>query len=292
MRASRLTAVALTSVLSLTLAACGGGDTSDEAPDADGAIQIGVVGNTPVTEALVQKAEEEGITVELVELSEYSQVNPATAAGDVDMGWFQHIAYLADYNNSAGDTITPIVSTSIYPLGLYSNQYDAVEDIQDGDEIAIPNDSINQSRALLLLETAGLVTLTSDTTAPTESDVDTESSKVSITPVSAEQTVLSMDSVAGSVINNDFLARGDIDPESALVSDGEENESAYPYVNIFSTTEANQDDETLNRVAELFHSPEVEEAEAQESKGTAVTLDLSKDELKSVLADYQEDLQQ
>lgn len=291
MRASRLTAVAFTSVLGLTLAACGGG-SSPETPNDDGVIQIGVVGTTPVNEALVQKAEEEGITVELVELSEYSQVNPATASGDVDMGWFQHIAYLADYNNSAGDTITPIASTSIYPLGLYSDRYDSVEELQDGDEIAVPNDSINQSRALLLLESAGLISFTSETTAPTESDVDTENSKVAITPVSAEQTVLSLDSVAGSVINNDFLARGDIDPESALVSDGEENESAYPYVNIFSTTEANQDDETLNRVAELFHTPEVTEAEAEDSKGTAVTLDLSQDELASVLQDYQEDLQQ
>ena len=73
------------------------------------------------------------------------------------MNWFQHIAYLADYNNSSGETVTPIASTSIYPLGLYSNKYESLEDIQDGDEIAIPNDSINQSRALLLLQANGLV---------------------------------------------------------------------------------------------------------------------------------------
>ena len=290
MRAHRLSALAVTTVLGLTLAGCGGGGDSDEAPYDDGVIKIGVVGTTPVNEALVEKAEEEGITVELVELSEYSQVNPATASGDVDMNWFQHSAYLADYNNNADDSITPIASTSIYPLGLYSNKYESLEDIQDGDEIAIPNDSINQSRALLLLQANGLVEFTSDTTAPTESDIDTEASKVTVTPVSAEQTVLSMDSVAGSVINNDFLARGDIDPNSALASDGAENENARPYVNLFATTEANKDDETLHEVAELFHTPEVLEAEEQDTKGTAVTMDLSQEELEQVLADYQEDL--
>jgi D-methionine transport system substrate-binding protein len=289
MRAHRLSALAVTTVLGLTLAGCGGGD-SNEAPYDDGVIKIGVVGTTPVNEALVEKAEEEGITVELVELSEYSQVNPATASGDVDMNWFQHSAYLADYNNNSGDSITPIASTSIYPLGLYSNQYESIDDIQDGDEIAIPNDSINQSRALLLLQANGLVEFTSDTTAPTESDIDTEASKVAVTPVSAEQTVLSMDSVAGSVINNDFLARGDIDPNSALASDGAENENARPYVNLFATTEANKDDETLHEVAELFHTPEVLKAEEQDTKGTAVTMDLSQEELEQVLADYQEDL--
>lgn len=291
MRAHRLSALAVTTVLGLTLAGCGGGGDSDEAPYDDGVIKIGVVGTTPVNEALVEKAEEEGITVELVELSEYSQVNPATVSGDVDMNWFQHIAYLADYNNSSGESITPIASTSIYPLGLYSNKYQSLEDIQDGDEIAIPNDSINQSRALLLLQANGLVEFTSDTTAPTESDIDTEASKVSVTPVSAEQTVLSLDSVAGSVINNDFLARGDIDPDSALASDGAENENARPYVNLFATTEANKDDETLHKVADLFHTPEVEEAEKEDTKGTAVTMDLSQEELEQVLSDYEEDLQ-
>ncbi|WP_313955547.1 MetQ/NlpA family ABC transporter substrate-binding protein [Kocuria palustris] len=286
--------MALTTVLGLTLAGCGGSGSggSGDAPYDDGVIQIGVVGTTPVNEALVEKAEEEGITVELVELSEYSQVNPATKSGDVDMNWFQHAAYLADYNNSSGDSITPIASTSIYPLGLYSNSYDSLEEIQDGDEIAIPNDSINQSRALLLLEANGLVEFTSETTAPTESDVDTESSKVTVTPVSAEQTVLSLDSVAGSVINNDFLARGDIDPDSALATDGAENENARPYVNLFATTEANKDDETLHQVADLFHTPEVEEAEKEDSKGTAVTMDLSQEELEQILSDYQQDLQQ
>lgn len=292
MRAYRVSALALTSVLGLTLAACGGSDNEEgQGPYDDGVVTLGVIGSSPVDDAIVEAAAEEGITVELQEFGDYSQVNPATVNGDIDMSRFQHIAYLADYMNNSGEEITPIVSTSIYPLGLYSNQYDSLDQIQDGDEIAIPNDSINQTRALLLLKANDLVEFTSETTAPTETDVDTENSKVTVTPVSAEQTVLSMDSVAASVINNDFLERADIDPESALAEDGVGEESSYPYVNLFTTTPENADDETLNKVAELFHTQPVLDAEAEESKGTAVSLDLPREQLEEILADYQQDLQ-
>lgn len=291
MRAHRLSALAVTTVLGLTLAGCGGGD-SDEAPYDDGVIKIGVVGTTPVNEALVEKAEEEGITVELVELSEYSQVNPATVSGDVDMNWFQHIAYLADYNNNSGDTITPVGSTSIFPLGLYSKSVKSVGDFKQGDEIAVPNDSINLSRALNLLHQQGLVEFTKDTIAPTEQDIDTAKSKVTVRPVSAEQTVLSMDSVAASVVNNDFLDRANIDPKSALAQDDPTADSAKVYDNLFAATEANADNETLKKVASFYYDDKVQDAEKTETKGTAVPTKVDQQELKDLLARYSQDLKE
>lgn len=292
MRAHRLSALAVTTVLGLTLAGCGGGGDSDEAPYDDGVIKIGVVGTTPVNEALVEKAEEEGITVELVELSEYSQVNPATVSGDVDMNWFQHIAYLADYNNNSGDTITPVGSTSIFPLGLYSKSVKSVGDFKQGDEIAVPNDSINLSRALNLLHQQGLVEFTKDTIAPTEQDIDTAKSKVTVRPVSAEQTVLSMDSVAASVVNNDFLDRANIDPKSALAQDDPTADSAKVYDNLFAATEANADNETLKKVASFYYDDKVQDAEKTETKGTAVPTKVDQQELKDLLARYSQDLKE
>ncbi|MDO4254981.1 MAG: MetQ/NlpA family ABC transporter substrate-binding protein [Kocuria sp.] len=290
MRAYRVSALAVTTMLGLTLAACGDSDAS-QGPYDDEVITLGVIGSSPVNQAIVDAAAEEGITVELREFGDYSQVNPATVNGDIDIARFQHIAYLADYRNNSGEDIVPITSTSIYPMGIYSNQYDSLDQISDGDEIAIPNDSINQTRALLLLESQGLVQFKNETTAPSESDIDTEKSKVKVTSVSAEQTVLSMDSVAASVVNNDFLERGDLDPDDALAEDGVGEESSYPYVNLFTTTAGNADDETLKKVADLFHSDSVLAAEAEESRDTAVSLNLSREELDEILAGYQEDLQ-
>ncbi|GEO94735.1 MetQ/NlpA family ABC transporter substrate-binding protein [Kocuria turfanensis] len=290
MRSQRLTFLALATTLGLTLTACGGSDQAGEGALADGKVSIGVVGSHPTHDALKQLAEEQGITVEYVDFSDYNQPNPATESGDVDMTWFQHVPFLADYNNSAGGSITPIGSTSIYPLGLYSNEYDSVDQFQKGDEIAVPNDAVNLSRALLVLESAGLVELKSDTLIPTELDVDTEASTVRVTPVSAEQTVLSMDSVAGSVINNDFLARADIDPKSALAQDDPEAEGSRAYVNLFTTTEELADDETLRQVADLYHEQTVIDAEMEETKDTAVPLQLEPEELQELAARYQQEL--
>lgn len=292
MRSQRLPLLALATTLGLTLTACGGsaGESSGEGVLADDKVTIGVVGTDPTHDALKTLAEEQGITVEYVDFSDYNQPNPATESGDVEMTWFQHVPFLADYNNSAGGSITPIGSTSIYPLGLYSNQYDSVEQFQKGDEIAVPNDAVNLSRALLVLESAGLVELTSDTLIPTELDVDTEASTVKVTPVSAEQTVLSLDSVAGSVINNDFLSRADIDPKSALAQDDPEAEGSRAYVNLFTTTEELADDETLRKVAALYHEQPVIDAEMEETKGTAVPLQLEPEELQDLTQRYQQEL--
>ncbi|KUG61141.1 MULTISPECIES: MetQ/NlpA family ABC transporter substrate-binding protein [Kocuria] len=292
MRSQRLPFLALATTLGLTLTACGGsaGESSGEGVLADDKVTIGVVGTDPTHDALKQLAEEQGITVEYVDFSDYNQPNPANESGDVEMTWFQHIPFLADYNNSAGGSITPVGSTSIYPLGLYSNQYDSVEQFQEGDEIAVPNDAVNLSRALLVLEAAGLVELTSDTLIPTELDVDTEASTVTVTPVSAEQTVLSLDSVAGSVINNDFLSRADIDPKSALAQDDPDAEGSRAYVNLFTTTEELADDETLRQVADLYHEQPVLDAEMTETKDTAVPLQLEQQELQELTERYQQEL--
>jgi len=256
MRTKRLIPVVLATTLGLTLTACGGGsDNSD--PAADGKITVGIVGSTPVQDALKQVAADNDITVEYVDFSDYSQPNPALKSGDIDMNWFQHIAYLADYNNNAGDTITPVGSTSIFPLGLYSKSVKSVGDFKQGDEIAVPNDSINLSRALNLLHQQGLVEFTKDTIAPTEQDIDTAKSKVTVRPVSAEQTVLSMDSVAASVVNNDFLDRANIDPKSALAQDDPTADSAKVYDNLFAATEANADNETLKKVASFYYDDKV-----------------------------------
>ena len=96
-RSKRLIPVVLATTLGLTLTACGGPENTD--PMADGKITIGIVGTTPVQDAFKEVAAQNDVTVEFVDFSDYSQPNPALKSGDIDMNWFQHIAYLADYNN-------------------------------------------------------------------------------------------------------------------------------------------------------------------------------------------------
>ena len=153
--------VALNSNNSSDSASAGSDDAITEGlGSADDPVKIGVVGaSDPYWADYVDAAKEDGISVELVDFTDYAQPNPALTAGDLDLNQFQHIIYLAQYNENAGEDLTPIGATAIYPLGLYSTKYTSLDEIGDGETVAIPNDASNLARALLVLQSAGLVDL-------------------------------------------------------------------------------------------------------------------------------------
>ena len=208
---TRLLGAALSATLLFGLAACSdsSSDSSAELGTKANPIRIGVVGSAdehwPIFE---EKAEAAGIYIELKDFSDYNQPNPALTDKELDLNQFQHLLYLANYNVSAGEDLTPIGATAVYPLGVYSNEYQDVKDIPTGSQIAIPNDPTNLSRSLLVLQDAGLLKLRDGGSAfSTEADVLKDDSTVEVVAVDAAQTAvaLSSGSVAASVINNDFV---------------------------------------------------------------------------------------
>jgi D-methionine transport system substrate-binding protein len=286
-------ALGASAALALTLAACGGsGADSAEKGTEENPVRIGVVGATdpqwPIFEDL---AAEEGITVDIVDFTEYTQPNPALTDGDLDLNQFQHILYLAQYNEADGEDLTPIGATAVYPLALYSLKHDAVEDIPDGGEIAIPNDVTNQARALFVLEEAGLIKLADDAgVVPDPTDVIEEESKVTVTPVDANQTVVSLDSVDASIVNNDFIDDAGLNPEDALFADSAESEGARPYINVWVARAEDADNETFQQLVEIHKSPEVTEALQESAGGTASLADQGPEELQEILAEVQASL--
>ncbi|WP_237233903.1 MetQ/NlpA family ABC transporter substrate-binding protein [Rothia nasisuis] len=275
--------------LAFGLAACGSSSDSASTSGSDNeTVRIGVVGTDPVNDKLVEVAAAEGITIELVEFTDYAQPNPALASGDIDLNWFQHIAYLSNYNVEANDTLQIVGPTVIYPMALFSNKHDSISALPDGAEIAIPNDTVNEARALLLLEANGLVSFTSDTASPTVDDINTDASKVTVTPVDAAQTVLALESVDGSVVNNDFLKDAGLNPKDALAQDDPANESARPYVNLFVAKADQADNETYKKIVELFHTEEVQAVVQEDTQGTAVEVTTDVADLRSTLADLEE----
>ncbi len=295
-RTTRLLSAGSAVALALTLAACGGNGSGDgEAAGGDdaGPIRIGVVGASDEHwRIFTEKAEEAGHDVEIVDFTEYSLPNPALTDGDLDLNQFQHILYLAQYNVEAGEDLVPVGATAIYPLGLYSRQYTSVDEIPDGAEVAIPNDPTNLARALLVLQDAGLVTLRDGGSAfSTEADVVAEESRVTVTPVDAQQTALALDSVAASIINNDFLADAGIDPESALYQDDADSPAAEPYINIWAARADDAENETFLELVEIYEDPEVQDALQEASGGTAVLANQSAEELQEILERVQADAQ-
>lgn len=268
--------------LVFSLAACG---SSSNGNGDSKKITIGVVGNETANQVLKDEAAKQGITIEYSEFTDYAQPNPAVDAGDNDMNRFQHIAYLANYNVSSGKDLQIVGSTNIYPMAIFSKKHKKVDEIPQGGTIAIPNDSVNEARALLLLKAQNLVTFKSEVHTPTHNDIDTGKSKVKVTPVDAAQTVVSLDSVDAAVINNTFLADAGLNPSDALAQDDPNNPDARRYVNLFVAQKDKVNDETYKKVVEIFHSKTVQDAVKEDSKNTAVEVNLSQDELKKALED-------
>ncbi|WP_425266426.1 MetQ/NlpA family ABC transporter substrate-binding protein [Cryobacterium zongtaii] len=283
---SILAALALGASVTL-LAGCAGGAGGN-----DKTVKIGVVGaSDPYWADYTEAAAEEGITVEVVDFADYNQPNPALTNGDIDMNQFQHLVYLADYNVSSGEDLTPIGATAIYPLGLYSTKVTDVADLGKGDTVAVPNDASNLARALLVLQSADLLTLKDGGTIfSTLDDVDTEKSLVTVTALEPSLTATSLPDVDAAIINNDFVEKAGLKFEDALVKDDPSDESALPYVNVFAVRADDKDNETYAKLVELFQTTTtVTDGLLEVSGNSAVLATTSPADLQAALATVEKD---
>ena len=272
-----------------SLAACA---TPAAGETADDVVKIGVVGKgDPQWAAFEEAAADEGIQIEIVDFADYAQPNPALTEGELDLNQFQHIVYLADYNVSAGEDLAPIGSTAIYPLGLYSLKYDSVKDIPAGETVAVPNDASNQARALLVLQSAGLIELKSGGTIFSDlADIDEAKSKVEVTALEASLTPTSLPDVAAAIINNDFVEDTGLTFDDAIAKDDPSDPNALPYVNIFAARAEDQDNETYLKLVDIFQTdPDVQRALVDASGGTGVPIVTPVKDLEDSLAKVEAD---
>ena len=287
MRFNRTIAAAATVIAAAGLVACSDSSETSTSESADGNVTV-KIGTTDADQkawsVFADKAEEEGITLDIVRFTEYPQVNPALDEGQIEISKFQTINYQAQYNASANKDLRIIGSGEINVLGLYWKDHDSIDGIE-GEEVAIPNDPSNQGRAINVLVQAGLVTLKEGAPqlTPTPTDIDQDASKVSVIPVDASQTPNAYNEGRPAIINNNWLARAGIDPASSVFADDPNSELAEPYINVF-TVEADQlDNETYQKIVDIWQSPEVTAALDEDSNGTAVQVQRTADELNEIL---------
>ena len=258
---------------------------------ADQPVKIGVVGaSDPYWEDYTGAAADAGIAVELVDFTDYAQPNPALTEGDLDLNQFQHIIYLAQYNVEADEDLTPIGATAIYPLGLYSTQYTSLDEIQEGETVAIPSDASNLARGLLVLQAAGLVELEDGGSPFSTVDDVLPSSRVQVTTLEAALTPTSLPDVAAAIINNDFVEDAGLSFDDALFTDDPADESAQPYINIFAARAEDKDNEVLAELVEIFQTTKtVTDGVLEVSGGSAVLVQTPVSELEASLKSVEED---
>lgn len=289
-----LAAAAAALALATGLAGCASADAGATGSDgADDVVKIGVVGKSdPQWAAFEKAAKDEGIEIELVDFGSYELPNPALTEGEIDLNQFQHVIYLAQYNEAAGEDLVAIGSTQTYPLGLYSSKYEDVKDIAEGETVAVPDDASNQARGLLVLQSAGLIEL-KDGGSPFSdlSDIDEAKSKVKVTALEAALTPEALPDVAAAIINNDFVEEAGLKFDDALFTDDASDPAAAPYVNIFASRADDADNETYLKLIEIFQTDEaVQKGLAESSGGTGVTVQLSQEDLANTLKTVQKDV--
>jgi D-methionine transport system substrate-binding protein len=269
---------------------------SDDAGAASGEerekVVLGTVGaSDPYWQVLVDAAADEGIDLEVKDFADYTQPNPALSEGELDINQFQHIVYLAEYNVANDDDVVPLGSTAIYPLGLYSSKVDSVEEIQDGDTVVVPDDDSNQARALLILQSAGLITLEDGGSIfSTLADIDESASTVQVKAIKADLTPTSLPDVAAAVINNDFVEKAGLSFEDALATDDVEDPNALPYVNVFAVRAEDRDDPTLRKLVEVYQETQAVLDGVQDvSGGTAELVKIPQEDLQASLDDVEAD---
>ncbi|GAA2414025.1 MetQ/NlpA family ABC transporter substrate-binding protein [Streptomyces coeruleofuscus] len=250
------TAVLAAGALTLGLSACGAGK---DASDTSGPL---IVAASPVPHGEILNfvkdnlAKKEGLDLEVKEFTDYTSQNPATQDGSVGANYFQNKPYLDDYNKKNGTDIVPVVTVHLEPLGLYSRKAEKADDLKSGATVAVPNDTVNEARALKLLAAHGLITLKDGAgNEATPSDITKNPKNLKFKELEAAQTPRSLDDVDAAVVNGNYAIESDLEPsKDALVLESPKNN---PYGNFLAVKKGQENDPRVKKLAKLLTSPEV-----------------------------------
>ena len=253
-------------VASLGLAGCGGSGNSGASsePAEDKTITVAAV-PTPHAEVLKDAVapllEAEGYTLEVTEFSDYIQPNVAVTEGAADANYFQHQPYLDSYNEENGTDLVGVANIHYEPFGLYAGKKASIDELADGDKIAIPNDTTNEARALLLLEQAGLIEIddAAGITA-TPKDITSNPKNLEFVELEAAQVPRSLEDVAIAAINSNYALEAGLNPASdALVIEDPNGTAAQTYANILCVASDQADSDKTKALIAALQSQEVKD---------------------------------
>ncbi|MGF4043570.1 MetQ/NlpA family ABC transporter substrate-binding protein [Paenarthrobacter nitroguajacolicus] len=255
---NRLLVAAIGLIAALSLSACGGA-SSGSSTAANTKVVIGVDDGAEEHWTLLKnKLKDQGIDLEVKNFTDGAQINTATQQGQVDINLFQHLKYLSQFNVNSNGTLAPVGATAVYPLALYSEKFKSVEELPADAEVAIPNNPTNQARALLNLQTAGLLQL-KDGGNSLSTPAEITSSKIKVVPVDSNQTVNALKGTTdAAVVNNTQAQKGGLGDEKIIFKEDLNSESLAPYINGFVVKADRKDDPTWKKIVDAYHSPEVE----------------------------------
>lgn len=249
----------LAGILALSLVSCSssepeqtpveeGTEVEAEAPEETVTLTVGAtaVPHAELLNLVKDDLLEQGINLEVQEFSDYALLNPALSSGEIDANFFQHQPYLDSYLADSGDSLVSVASVHVEPMRVYSKTITDISELQDGDKVALPNDATNEGRALLLLDTLGIIALDDNTNILcTPSNIVENPLNLEFIELDGYLVPRSLDDAAIAIINTNVALESGIDAEATII--GVENEES-PYANIIV---ARPDDAESDAIAAL-----------------------------------------
>ena len=245
-------------------------DTANPAPEAstDNVITVGAT-PAPHAEILEQIKDilaDEGYTLDIVEFNDYILPNTSLESGDLDANYFQHITYLNDFNAENGTHLVSAADIHYEPFGLYAGQTASLDELKtklDGGDavtIAVPNDTTNEARALLLLEQEGIIELDPNAgITATILDVTSKPENLTIQELEAAQLPRVLTDVDAAVINGNYAIEAGLSASDALATESSDGDAAQAYVNVLAVREGTENDPKIQALAKALQSQTVKD---------------------------------
>ena len=294
----KLVSLLLTGALSFgLLAGCGGGNSgsantpagnsetpsgNSETPAVENTASLEgttiKVGATPAPHAEILEIAkgilaEQGITLEIVEFNDYIQPNLAVESGELDANYFQHITYMNEFNVSDGTHLVSAAEIHYEPFGLYAGKTTSIDELADGAQIAVPNDTTNEARALLLLQQEGLITLKEGAgITATKADIAENPKNLDIVELEASQLPVRLGDVDMAVINGNYAIDAGLKVSDALAVESADGEAAQAYVNVLAVKEGHENDPAIQALVEALKSDEVKTFMDETYEGAVVPM--------------------
>ena len=255
---------AIAAVLAFGLAGCGGSSSSSSAATSDAASgdKVITVGASPtphaqiLNEAVKPALEAEGWTLEVKEFTDYVLPNTATEDGEIDANYFQHIPYLEDFNAEQGTHLVNVAGVHIEPMKVFAGKAASFDDLADGALVAVPNDTTNEARALLLLQSAGLIELDKDAgVTATPKDITSNPKNLEFKEVEAANVPTVLPDVDIAVININYALGANIPADKVLFTEAGDS----PYVNVLVVKEGNENTDKTKALVKAITSQEVKD---------------------------------
>ncbi len=275
---AKILTLAMALALVVVFAGCGSGGGDAPAPDAPPAdsgepapatepvtLRVGasVTPHAEILQQVVEPLAAQGITLEIVEYTDYVQPNTAVEDGSLDANYFQHQPYLTTFNAENDTHLVSVASIHYEPFGIYAGKTASIADLADGAVIAVPNDGSNETRALLLLQQEGIITMKEGIDASSNAtilDIADNPLNVEIVEMEAAQISHSLQDVDLGVINGNYALQAGLNAGTdALAVEDASGDGAQTYANIICVKEGNENNPAVQALVEALTTPEMGE---------------------------------